>query len=155
MIEVAIAIGLVGLFVAVLIAMNANLMGLLHSSSETVSASQALQERTEQIRAANWGQITNGDLLVKEIFTNANASLTGLGNAAETITVSPYPANSTIPPVKVTVKDGVAKVLSLNPSLKDQSMVRVDVNLTWNGYPKNRAHTRAATVLFSQTGQKQ
>jgi hypothetical protein len=151
LIETSTAMGLVGLFIAVLMVMSSNLMGLLRSSRDSASASQALQERAEQIRAANWLQITDGSLLVKEIFSGKNSSTPGLGSAAEVITVSAYPADSTVTPVKVSFKDGAATVLALNPKMKEQRMVRVDVNLSWTGYPNKRNHIRTATALVSRT----
>lgn len=131
--------------------MSSNLMGLLRSSRDSASASQALQERTEQVRAANWLQLTDADLLVKEIFSGNNSSTPGLGSATEIITVSAYPADSSIPPVKVAFKDGVATIVGLNAKMKEQRMVRVDVNLSWTGYPNKRSHVRTATALVSRT----
>lgn len=151
LIETTTAIGLIGIFIAILMVMSTNLMGLLRSSRDFASASQSLQERTEQLRAANWLQITDGNLLVKEIFSGNNSSTPGLGTASEVITVSAFPPDSNVPPVKVAFKDGAATVVGLNAKMKEQRMVRVDVNLSWTGYPNKRSHVRTSTALVSRT----
>lgn len=46
------------LFLTSLFALNSTVMRMLHSATETAYASQQLQTRVEQLRLANWSQLT-------------------------------------------------------------------------------------------------
>lgn len=151
LIETTLAIAILGLFITMLLVMNSNVLGLLRNSKDNVSASQALQERVEQMRIANWVQISDTDYLKDKLLATPTGSASSLPDATETITVSAYPAK-TGSPVRVTRAKNATRVDSLNTTLQAERMVRVDVELTWEGFPQKRRRTRVATVIIAKGG---
>ena len=96
MIEAAIAGAIIMLFLTSLFALNSNMMRLLGCASEAANASLDLQQRTEQVRLANWQQISDPAWVSTNLLgtmTDASVNLSGL---TETITVAPYYAPSSL-----------------------------------------------------------
>lgn len=152
LLETSVAVALVGIFISFLGVTNSNVLGLLRTAKDNVSASQALQERVEEMRIANWVQITDASYLANTLFA-ASASSTGtISKPVETITVSAYPAKVGFGVAKIVRQNNVTSVVSSNSALENERMVRVDVNLTWNGFPRNRQRVRAASVLVAKGG---
>lgn len=152
LIETSVAVALVGMFVSFLLATSSNVLGLLRTAKDNVSASQALQERVEEMRIANWVQITDAQFLADQLFPRSANSTQALSAPVETITVSAYPPKIGSTAAQVRREKNVTRVVSANLALKNERMVRVDVNLTWTGFPRNRPRARAATVLVAQGG---
>ncbi len=150
LLETMSAIGMVGAFIAILIVVSSSVLNLLRTSKDNVSASQVLQERAEQLRLTSWGQLTNASRLATDVLSSETASTSGLSTPIETVVISPYPAKSGFTPGKVVRKNGAATVVSSNAALENERIVRVDVTLTWSGFPKKRDRTRAATVLIAK-----
>src|SRR5207302_6188487 len=119
-------------FVAAVMMMNANLLGIIKTAKESCSANQALQERVEQMRIANWAQITDANYIAANLLNTATGSSVGLPRLIETITVS-SPASASITPAKVTREGSNVRINSANPNLLTERMVRVDLKLTWQG----------------------
>src|SRR4051812_24205250 len=63
LLEAAVAVATVGTFVAVLTLMGSSLLALLRSANDGASVNQAMQERVEQMRIANFLQITDASYL--------------------------------------------------------------------------------------------
>jgi hypothetical protein len=152
--ETAVAVAMSGLFISTLLAMSSNALGLLRTAKDNVSASQALQERVEKMRIANWLQITDGNYLANTLLASNSDSASGLSNPIETITVTAYRAGGAEPTVCAGAirRNGATQIAVLNPALKDERMVRVDVSLTWRGFPRNRPRARATTALIAKGG---
>lgn len=150
LIEANIATGMVGIFVATVMTMNANLLGLIKAGKETTSANQALQERVEQMRIANWVQITDAGYISTNLLNTATGSAVGLPGVTETLTVTSA-TNSSLAPAKITRSGTSVQVNSANTALQSERMVRVDVKLVWNGRDK-RQHTRATCALIAKGG---
>ena len=69
------------LFLTSLFALNSNMMRLLGAASEAANASLDLQQRTEQVRLANWQQISDPAWVSTNLLgtmTDASVNLTGL-----------------------------------------------------------------------------
>ena len=154
LVEVTVAVAMAALFISTLILMGSNLLSLLRTAKDDVSASQALQERVEEMRIANWAQITDASYLANTLLSTASDSTGGLANPVETITVTAYRTTGAEPTVlaRVIRQNGAATVAKSNSALKDERMVRVDVDLSWKGYPRNRQRERATTALIAQGG---
>ena len=150
LVESAVAIGIVGLFIAILIILSSNVLGLLRSSKDNMSASHALQQRLEQLRFENWRMLTDGAHLTAETLATDVESTSGLSNRIETFTVSAYPPRTGFTPIRVVRQNGVTTLISGNDAMVDENMIRIDVSLKWRGFPKQRDHERAATLLFAQ-----
>ena len=150
LVESVMAIGLVGLFIAILIILSSNVLGLLRSSKDNMSASHALQQRIEQLRFENWRQLTDGAHLAAEPLALDVESTSGLSDRIEKFTVSAYPAKTGFTPIEVVRQNGATTLISGNPAMVDEDMVRVDVSIKWRGFPSKRDHERAATILIAQ-----
>ena len=159
--EAGVAGAIVTLFLASLFALNSNMMHLLRAAAEAANASQSLQQRVEQVRLANWTQITDptwvqGNLL--NLKTDASVNLPGL---TETLTVTPYTSPSSVavasPPPPFTVTRNPDGTVAVNPAgyastaaLAQQEMLRVDLCVTWPSLYRTR--TRTLTTLVSKWG---
>ena len=152
LIETTLAIAMLGLFIAMLLVMNSNVLGLLRSSKDNVSASQALQERVEQLRIVNWLQITDADYLANTLLATGTGSSNSLPGAMETLTVSPYPAKESSGKAQVMRRNNSTRLVGSNVDLKNERMVRVDLELAWEGFPKNRQRVRVATAVVAKGG---
>ena len=163
--EATVAGAIITLFLISLFALNSNMIHLLRSASETANASQDLQTRVEQIRLANWGQITDPTWLTANFFayTAQRANLPGM---TETLTVTPYSSAmlATYTPgvapsgFKVTHStNGSQDTITCTPStyaytagLQTQEMVQVDLVISWPSLYRNRQ--RSLTTVISQWG---
>ena len=97
LIELNVATGMISAFVAAVMMMNANLLGIIKTAKESCSANQALQERVEQMRIANWTQITDANYIAANLLNTATGSAVGLPKLVETLTVT-SPAHTSLPP---------------------------------------------------------
>jgi hypothetical protein len=141
-------IGLAGCFAA-----NANLLAVLRAANQGASASQSIQERVEQMRIANWLQITDSTYLKTNLLSSPTASARSLPGCTETLTVTAYPppASGAVPSTKLTSSNGQVAVTSSDPALKDNAMVKADWVLTWT--TRNQSvRTRSGSVLMAKGG---
>ncbi len=162
--EAAVAGAIIILFLTSLFALNSTVMRLLGAAAETSSASQDLQQRVEQVRLANWSQITNPTWVQANLLgtpTDASVNLPGL---QETLTVTPYvspssapAAAATAPPAAFTVTRAATGAVTVTPAgyassaaMANQEMVQIDLRITWPGW--NRQRNRALTTLVSRWG---
>jgi Tfp pilus assembly protein PilV len=149
--EVSVATALVGLFVSALVLMGSNLLSVLRSTKENANASQLLQERVEQLRIGNWLQITDASLVASKFLAADADSAGGFTLPVETVTIEAYPPNGT-PAARIVRKNHNTVVVVANPNLKNERMVRVDVNLSWLGTPNQRPRSRATSTLIAKGG---
>lgn len=154
LIEAAVAVTMAGLFISALLATSSNAFGLLRTAKDNISASQALQERVEKMRIANWLQITDVNYLANTLLASNSESTGGLADPIETITVTAYRAGAADATVRAEAirQNNAPRIVLANTGLKDERMVRVDVSLTWRGFPRNRQRERATTALIAKGG---
>jgi hypothetical protein len=152
LVETTIGMALAALFLTALMVARVNMMGLLQRAKENASASQLVQQRVEEMRIANWLQITDAAFVSGTLMNKASESAVGLTAPVETLTVAEYPANAGQVPVKVKRSASGTQIVSQNASLKDCRMVRVDFDLTWTGIPGQRARARSSSVLIAKGG---
>lgn len=150
LLEANIAVGMVGTFVAAVMMMNANLLNVIKTAKETASASQALQERIEQMRIANWVQITDANYIATNLLNTATGSAVGLPGVTETLSVNST-SNPSQTPTKVTRSKTSVQINSSNTTLQSERMVRIDLKLAWIGRDQ-RQHTRATCALIAKGG---
>ena len=160
--EAALAAAIVTVVLSGLFVLQSNMMRMLNASTETANASTHLQTRVEQVRLANWPQLSNPDWVQTTLLkspTDASVNLPGL---AETYTVTPYqspssgtPAASAPPPFTVT-RDAKG-TLTVKPAdynysvlLANQEMLQIDLTVTFPSLGRTR--TRAQSLLVSPWG---
>ena len=160
--EAAVAAAIVAVLLSGLFALQANMMRMLSDSTQTTNASAHLQTRVEQVRLANWPQLTDPNWVRTSLLntpTDADVNLPGL---TETYTATPYqspcsgaPAAAPPPPFTVTRQANGAVTVSPagygdSSSLSNQEMLRIDLSITWPGLGRTR--TRAQSTLISPWG---
>jgi uncharacterized protein (TIGR02598 family) len=152
LIETTLAVGMLGLFIAMLLVMNSNILGLLRTSKDNVTASQALQERVEQMRIANWAQISSTDYLADTLLATGTGSSSALPDVTETITLRAYPLKAGSLPAQVVRWNNATRIVSTNNALKDERMVQVELEISWQGFPQKRRRLRATTTIIAKGG---
>jgi Tfp pilus assembly protein PilV len=150
--NVAVALTLVSL--AGCFAANANFMALLKSAEQAAAASQSIQERVEQMRIANWIQITDVNYLQSNLVSSPTASELTLPGCVETLTVSLYPppASGATASTKITRTDTQVVVESTDNTLKDAAVVKVDWLVSWKPRSDQTTRSRNGTVLVAKGG---
>ena len=136
LVEVTVAVAMAGLFISALTLMSSNILRLLRTAKDDVSASQTLQERVEEMRIASWGQITDAAYPANTLLSTAPDSTGGVANPVETVTVTAYRSTGADPTIRarVSLQNNSALIITSNSNLKDERMVRVDIDLSWKGY---------------------
>ena len=149
--NVAVAICLVtlsGCFAA-----NANCLGMLRSANESAAASQSLQERVEQMRIANWVQITDSDYLKTNFVASPTASARSLSDCSETLTLTAYPPPAGVSTsMKIRRTNGIVTVDSNASNLKNSAMVKAEWTLSWTTAGKKTSRSRTGAVLVANGG---
>ena len=90
-IETAVAAVLITLFLSSLFLLNSMVLRMLRAGNETATASQVLQARAEQIRMANWLNVTDPAYLPNTVLPQVPATAINLSTLTETISVGSLP----------------------------------------------------------------
>ena len=154
---------IITLFLTSLFALNSTVMRLLGSAAETADASQELQQRVEQVRLANWSQITSSTWVQTNLLATPTDASVNLPGMQETLTVSPYVSPSatvapvTAPPLPFTVTRSPTGTVTVTPAgyassaaMANLDMVQIDLAITWPGWTRQR--NRALTTIVSRWG---
>jgi hypothetical protein len=154
LIEAMVACGIVALFFAGLFDMNWRGLYMLKTAADTASASTVLANLAEQVRTANYTQVTDPTYLSGTILTSSSATLTGhLPNVTEQIDV--YALSGSTGASIEARRDGSGNVttpLTGNGQLSSLSAVRVDITLTWSTALRTTSHTRMLSLIVGQAG---
>ena len=107
--EAAVAAAIVTVVLTGLFMLQSNMMRMLSASTETTNASAHLQTRAEQVRLANWPQLTDPNWVQANLLKSPTDADVNLPGVSETYTVTPYqspgsgaPAVAPTPPFTVT-----------------------------------------------------
>jgi len=142
-------ITLVGCFAA-----NASFLSVLKSANQSAAASQSIQERVEQMRTANWLQITDASYLQTNLMASPTASARSLPECTETITASAYPTpvSGVSTSTKLTRSNNQVTLNSTDATLKTQAMVKAEWTLTWKPSSGQALRSKSGTVLVAKGG---
>jgi hypothetical protein len=157
LIEVVVSAALLSLMMLGLMALNSTCRAFAKAQRETALASYTVEHAIEDLRARNWGQISNANSVKTWVQNLSCDGLSNLRRPRVKVTVAPYPP-LTPEPVPIVVSreaDGVCTVLSQPPSgfsLRSLCAVRVDFELTWNSSNGNRERTRSISSVVSLSG---
>jgi hypothetical protein len=114
-------------------------------------ASKVLQQRLEQVRTANWVDVTDSAAL-QTLFAAAADGAAELPGESEIFTVTAWPSGAG-PSIQITrAAGGTMTVVTDNPDLVDTPAVRVDVRTTWTGNPKKRTRVRETSTVVANGG---
>ena len=158
--ETMVSSALLMLFLTSLFALNSTVMRMLRSATETADASQELQCRVEQIRLANWTQVTSADSMGKLLRKETDATL-DLPDVVETLLVRPYSFDQPEQAPAFKLQRAPDKTISTAPdgpaatgrdlSKPDVGMIRCDVTVTWRSWG-GRTRTRTLSTVVSRMG---
>ena len=148
LVEVMLGTAIASLGIAGLCVANAQCLRIARAHREMLTANYCVTQRADQFRAANWTQITD-PVGVSGLLTVAAVNDDSLGNHAETVTVSAYPAVSpAVAPISVTRDATGATTVNSQPptgfSLRNTTAVQINFQESWssnNGRPRSREST--------------
>lgn len=157
LIETMVAAGLVAMVMASLATTSSVCMGMLRSQRETISSSQLLNERLEELRSGGWTQVTSGASIRDSVLNTPSSQAAYLNGIVETITVTTYPAVTPAQtPLKVTRPEIGAPVINSEPvgefSLRNFTAVRVDLRVQWKSKQYGRTRSRETSTVISLGG---
>src|SRR3712207_4193620 len=154
LLETSIAACTAALFLGSLFTMNMTAMKTMRTAREATSASQILQQRVEQMRIANWHQVTDADWLTstsaKLLHSDApgSESLKGL---KETLTLIPYGSSSTST-TKIIREKGTTQIVNRNTALQKEMAMKVVWTVEYSGGVNSQATTRQTVAVLANGG---
>jgi len=152
--ETLVGLAVVALFGAAAFATSSRLLLTLKSQKESTAATTALQERKESLRSIAFPSIADANYIYDNIFTNPTKSEGPLGSLSETVTVDAYATPTGSPTVLLRNSQYPScHIVSSNSNLSypSQSVLRVDVVLTWTS-ANGRSRTRQFSEIFTYPG---
>ena len=145
--EVVVATALVAVFLSSIFEINALCLRYISASKENVGAIEAVNDRLERLRNADFSTLTSVSSMKSLLATAANSS--PLANrAVETITVRDY--TSGVPTITYTrsANGAVASVPS-TADFSNSTLVQVDVTNQWPATFANRTTTAQTSTVIS------
>jgi len=145
--EIVVATPLVAVFFSSIFEINALCLRYISASKENVGAIEAVNDRLERLRNADFSTLTSVSSMKSLLATAANSS--PLANrAVETITVSDYPGG--VP--TITYRRSANGTVTSVPSTADFStstLVQVNVTNQWPATFANRTTTAQTSTVIS------
>ena len=151
LIEASVAAAVCALFLGSLFTLNTSTMATLKMAREAACASQVLQQRIEAMRIANWHQVTDADWLAANLLNSDASGTSGLKNACETLTLTPYGSASTTT-TQLTRSSGAAHVVTRNTGLLTESAMKVTWVVNYLGAPNDRPQSRQTVAILAKGG---
>ena len=145
--EIVVATALVAVFFSSIFEINALCLRYISASKENVGAIEAVNDRLERLRNADFSTLTSVNSMKSLLATAANSS--PLANrAVETITLSNYPSG--VPTITYTrsANGAVASVPS-TADFSNSTLVQVDVTNQWPATFANRTTTAQTSTVIS------
>jgi hypothetical protein len=150
--EAVVALGIGTIAIAGGMSLNSHQLRLVKSVRESNAASHALEERIEQLRIANWKQMTDPSFVTAHYFSSKPKSAHVLSGSTERLTVTAFPDESACTPLSIE-RDatGAIKVLSGGDGLDTQRLARVNVRVAWPS-TDNKVRVRELASIISNAG---
>ena len=146
--EIAVAATLVAVFFLSIFEVNGLCLRFISASKENVGATEAVHDRLEQLRNADFSTLTTVTSMKSLLAQTANPSPLAK-KAIETVTVSNYPSGSPT----ITYTRAINGTVSSAPATADFSastLVRVDVANQWQATFGNRTGTTQTSTVIAQ-----
>ena len=146
--EVLIAATLVAVFFISIFEVNGGCLRFISASKENVGATEAVHDRLEQLRNADFSTLTTVSSM-KSFLTQAANSSALAKKAIETVTVSNYPSGSpTITYTRAT--NGTVSSAPATADFSGVTLVRVDVANQWPATFGNRTGAAQTSTVIAQ-----
>lgn len=153
--ETVVALGIVAIALGAVVTLNSNLLRIVKSARETNSATLALQERSEQLRIANWLKVTDAAYVRDTFLASRALSADGLAQVTERVTIRDYnPDPAAQPRVRMVVEKKAgesARVIESGDGLLAERLARVDLRMAWRG-SNGRERIRESSTVISAVG---
>jgi hypothetical protein len=150
--EAVLALGIGTMSLGSALLLNAHELRLVKATRESGAATGTMEERVEQLRIANWRQMTSSAYFTGTIFATQSKSVAPLDNVRENITVSAWPDPTVCQPLEVLkAKNSAPQVISAGAGLTDQKLAKVDVTITWRTRD-GRDRVRELSTVISNGG---
>jgi len=145
--EIVVATALVAVFFSSIFEINALCLRYISASKENVGAIEAVNDRLERLRNADFSTLTSVSSMKSLIATAANSS--PLANrAVETITVSDYPSG--VPTITYTRSaNGAVTSAPSTADFSNSTLVQVDLANQWPATFANRTTTAQTSTVIS------
>ena len=145
--EIVVATALVAVFLSSIFEINALCLRYISASKENVGAIEAVNDRLERLRNADFSTLTSVSSMKSLLGTPANSS--PLANrAVETITVSDY--SSGVPTITYTRSaNGAVATVPSTAKFSNSTLVQVDVTNQWPATFANRTTTAQTSTVIS------
>jgi len=149
--EAVVALGLLGIGLSGIFVANSRVLTQIRSMKQTSAATQALQERIDQVRRAKWSDVTSSTYLRDNVLNVPSTAGAALPNLVEEIDLGPYPALPN-PRIKIQrLANGSLSVVSVSPNLATQTKsVSVFVRLSWKGNNGITRKRECATIIAKE-----
>lgn len=151
LLEALVAAAISAMFLSSLFAMNLSSMETIRSAKESTAASQALQQRLESMRIANWHQVTNAVWLRDNLLHTEVPGGELLKGLVETVTLVPY-GSSNVGNTQLTRVNGQASIVNQNSTLLTENAVKVIWTVNYTGAPNDHASTRQIVAILAKGG---
>jgi prepilin-type N-terminal cleavage/methylation domain-containing protein len=151
LVEAMVAATISAIFLSSLFAMNLGSMEAIRSAKESTAASQALQQRMESMRIANWHEVTDAAWLRDNLLNTAVPGGEQLKSLVETLTLVPYGSNN-VGNTQLTRTRGTVTVVNQNAGLLAENAVKVIWTASYTGAPNDHAATRQIVAILAKGG---
>ena len=146
--EILIAATLVAVFFCTIFEVNALCLRFISASKENVGATEAVHDRMERLRNADFGILTTVSSMKSLLAQPANSSPLAQ-KAVETVTVSDYPTgNPTITYARAI--NGTVTSVPATADFSNSALVQVDVANQWQATFGNRTGTAQTSTIIAQ-----
>jgi len=146
--EILIATTLVAVFFISIFEVNGLCLRFISASKENVGATEAVHDRLEQLRNADFSTLTTVSSM-KSFLTRAANSSALAKKATEMVTVSNYPSGS--PTITYTrAANGTVTSVPATADFSGATLVRVDVANRWEATFGNRTGATQTSTVIAQ-----
>jgi uncharacterized protein (TIGR02598 family) len=151
LVEAMVAAAISALFLSSLFTMNLASMETIRSAKESTAASQALQQRMESLRIANWHEVTDAVWLRDNLLNTDVPGAAQLKNLVETITLVPY-GSATLGNTQLTRANGTPSIVNQNSNLLAENAVKIIWTVSYTGAPNDHAAARQIVAILAKGG---
>lgn len=151
LIEAMVAAAISAIFLSSLFAMNLGSMEAIRSAKESTAASQALQQRMESMRIANWHEVTDAAWLRDNLLNTEVPGGEQLKNLVETVTLVPY-GSASVGNTQLNRTHGTVTIVNQNSNLLAENAVKVIWTANYTGAPNDHAATRQIVAILAKGG---
>jgi len=143
------SVGFLGAFAMV---MQGGMMA--SSAEEDALVFSGLEQRIDQLRALDWGPLTDGTGITGSVWTARPASVSQIPVTQETITITGYDltAGQTLNATWVGTSSPSATLTAAAQTLSTAKAVKVVATLSWTGRRSSRAQTRSLVTMIARGG---